>query len=73
MSQGPSLHRLLSYIEIWGLLLAYVGMAIATQRIAHMKGRNAEAWLFYGLLLPGVSLIHALRISRPKSPSTRNE
>jgi hypothetical protein len=61
---GGQVHRVIAYIEIWGFVIAYVGMAIVTQRIAHDKGRRAETWLFYGLLVPGVSLIHALRLSR---------
>jgi hypothetical protein len=61
--------RILTNIEIWGIGFAYIGMAIATQRIAHNKGRNAEMWLFYAGLLPGVSPVHALLLDRrSKSP-----
>jgi hypothetical protein len=64
---GDTVARTIAYLEIWGIGISYIGMAIATQRVAHRKGRSAETWLFYAALLPGVSLVHALLLNREKN------
>jgi hypothetical protein len=42
----------------------YVGLALATGRVAQAKGRSERAWLLYGGLVPIVSFIHAMLLDR---------
>ena len=51
-------------VEVWGIITGYFLLTFATCALAVRAGRPAEAWLFYAVGVPGISLIHAFVLYR---------
>jgi hypothetical protein len=59
---------LVQFVLIGGVVVLWLTYAVRTARLGKSAGRDETVWMVYGLLIPGISFLHARSLAEPKAP-----